>query len=103
MIVHSGQTVVLGGLILENRVNSRTRIPGLMDIPVLGGLFSSISDDIAGSELIITVTPRVIRNPYEYQQATEDLRKRVQRATAAGGATRTDRAEARPTGTLPDP
>lgn len=82
VVVQSGQTVVLGGLIRENRLKSRTGVPGLMDMPVLGGLFSSTSDDIARSELIITVTPRVIQNPYEYQQATEDLRKRVQRATA---------------------
>lgn len=82
VVVQSGQTVVLGGLIRENRLKSRTGVPGLMDMPVLGGLFRSTTDDIARSELIITVTPRVIQNPYEYQQATEDLRKRVQRATS---------------------
>jgi general secretion pathway protein D len=82
VVVQTGQTVVLGGLIRENKSKSKSGIPGLMDVPVVGGLFRNTTDDRSRSELIITVTPRVIKNPYEYRLATEDLRRRVKRATA---------------------
>lgn len=82
VVVHSGQTVVLGGLIRENKSKAKSGIPGLMDVPLLGGLFSSSSDDTARTELIVTVTPRVIKNPFEYQAATDEMRQRVKRASA---------------------
>lgn len=54
VVVQSGQTVVLGGLIRENA--SKSGVPGLMEVPVVGGLFRSSTDDKSRSELIITVT-----------------------------------------------
>jgi general secretion pathway protein D len=86
--VQSGQTVVLGGLIRENASKSESGVPGLKDVPVLGGLFRSSTNDKSRSELIITVTPRVIQNPHEYRLATDDLRQRVKRATAVEQAVR---------------
>jgi general secretion pathway protein D len=82
VVVESGQTVVLGGLIRENQTNSKSGIPVLMDLPLLGPLFSETTDDTSRTELIVTVTPRVIKNPYEYRLATDELRRRVKRATA---------------------
>jgi general secretion pathway protein D len=81
VVVQSGQTVVLGGLIRENASRSKSGVPGLMEVPVVGGLFRSSTDDKSRSELIITVTPRVIENPHEYRMATDDLRRRVKEAT----------------------
>jgi general secretion pathway protein D len=82
VVVQSGQTVVLGGLIRENLSKSKSGIPGLAEVPVVGGLFRSSTDDKSRTELIITVTPRVIENPYEYRLATDDLRQRVKAATS---------------------
>ncbi len=82
VVVQSGQTVVLGGLIRENKIKSKSGIPGLMDVPLVGGLFKSTTEDAARTELFVTVTPRVIKNPHEYQLATDDLRRRVKRAAA---------------------
>lgn len=94
VIVQSGQTVVLGGLILETTSEGRTGVPGLMNIPLLGKLFSSTSVDVFRTELIITVRPRVIENMREMQQITEELRMRMRKASeyqrsveSAGGST----------------
>ncbi len=81
VIVQSGQTVVLGGLILENTNDSVSGIPGLMSIPWLGKLFSSTSQDVFRTELIVTVRPRVIENQRAMQQVTEELRRRMQKAS----------------------
>ena len=73
---------MLGGLIRETKNKSKSGVPGLKDVPLVGGLFKTTTDDTSRSELIVTVTPRVIKNPYEYEMATDDLRRRVKRATA---------------------
>ncbi|MFT5501874.1 MAG: general secretion pathway protein D [Woeseiaceae bacterium] len=81
VIVQSGQTVVLGGLILENTNEGVSGIPGLMSIPWLGKLFSSTSQDVFRTELIVTVSPRVIENQRAMRQVTEELRQRMQKAS----------------------
>ena len=80
VIVQSGQTVVLGGLILETTTNGKSGIPVLMNIPLLGGLFSTNSEDTFRTELIVTVSPRVIEDPREMQKVTEELRARMSKA-----------------------
>lgn len=81
VIVQSGQTVVLGGLILETATEGRSGIPFLMDIPLLGKLFSSTSKDTFRTELIVTVTPRVVENERAMRQITEELRMRMKKAS----------------------
>ena len=81
VIVQSGQTVVLGGLILENTSDGKSGIPLLKDIPLLGRLFSTKSKDVFRTELIVTMTPRVIENQREMRQVTEELRKHMINAT----------------------
>ena len=79
--VQSGQTVVLGGLILESTTEGRTGIPILQDIPLLGQLFSKTSEDVFRTELIITVKPLVITNSSEMRKVTEELRRQISRAS----------------------
>ena len=81
VIVQSGQVVVLGGLILESTNKGRSGIPGLMNIPWLGKLFSTNSKDVFRTELIVTVSPTVIENPRAMQRITEELRQRMQKAS----------------------
>jgi len=81
VIVQSGQTVVLGGLILENTNNGKSGIPLLMDIPLLGHVFSSTSSDVFRTELIITVKPRVVENQRAMQEITRELRARMKKAS----------------------
>ena len=80
--VQSGQTVVLGGLILENTTEGRSGIPILQDIPLLGkALFSKTTQDVFRTELLITVKPQVITNSSEMRRATEELRRQMSRAS----------------------
>ena len=81
VIVQSGQTVVLGGLILENTTEGRTGVPILMDIPLLGKMFSSTSEDVFRTELLITVKPLVITNDREMMKVTEELRMQIRKAS----------------------
>ena len=57
-----GETQVLMGLIRDDDRRSADKVPGLGDLPMLGRLFSSNVDDRQKSEIILSVTPRVVRN-----------------------------------------
>ena len=58
--VRPGQSLILSGLFNEERENVRTGVPGLMNIPILGALFSSSRWQKSESELLIIVTPELI-------------------------------------------
>lgn len=75
--VQSGDTVLLGGLIQQNDSNSQAGVPGLMKIPVLGRLFGSSSKDASRKELLVLITPTVIRGGAEdARELTEEYQKR---------------------------
>lgn len=78
--VTSGQTVVLGGLIQDDTVRGRDSVPVLGDIPVLGNLFGSTNDLSRRTELIVFITPRVIRNADDARSISEELRDRMRAA-----------------------
>jgi general secretion pathway protein D len=75
--VQSGQTVVLGGLIQEQETRARDRIPVLGEIPVIGNLFGATLNDTQRTELIVFITPRVIRNPEDARDVSNELRSRL--------------------------
>lgn len=75
--INSGETVALGGLIRDTNDNSENGLPVLKDIPVLGNLFKTTSDSVRRTELIVLLTPRVIRDRQDARTATDDLRKRL--------------------------
>jgi type IV pilus assembly protein PilQ len=60
VMVDDGQTAVIGGLIRANESTVTRGVPWLMDIPLLGKLFSSVSTVRQNRELIIFVTPRIV-------------------------------------------
>jgi general secretion pathway protein D len=75
--IRTGETIALGGLIKDSTDRSRNGIPLLQDIPLIGPLFSTTSDDKTRTELIVLITPRVIRDPESARGATEELRRKV--------------------------
>ena len=81
VIVQSGQSVVLGGLILETTSNGKSGVPGLMNVPLFGKLFTQESEDVFRTELIVTVSPTVVENQRAMQKVTEELRQRMQKAS----------------------
>ncbi|MFC7205940.1 cohesin domain-containing protein [Comamonas endophytica] len=60
--LRDGETQLLGGLISKSDRNSSNRIPGLGDLPVAGRLFSSNKDDVNNTELVLAITPRILRS-----------------------------------------
>ncbi|SFV02158.1 general secretion pathway protein D [Polaromonas sp. YR568] len=60
--LRDGETQLLGGLISNEDRSSANRVPGLGDMPVLGRLFSSQKDDYQRTELILAITPRILRS-----------------------------------------
>ena len=79
--VQSGETIVLGGLVENNDTGSRTKIPILGDIPILGIPFRSSSSDLQRKEIIVFITPYVLDSPEEIQ--AESARRKE--ATDVGG------------------
>lgn len=73
--VRDGQTIVLGGLIDRQRDNSNRGVPFLSDLPVLGGLFGSQSRRSSETELFLFLTPRILRNDSEVDEATRSYRE----------------------------
>lgn len=78
VVVRDQQSVVLGGLIQESIVYGETKVPILGDIPVLGYLFKVTSKTKRKGNLLILLTPYVIKDQLELQQIRE--RKERERA-----------------------
>jgi len=57
-----GQTEIIGGLIQDQDRSGATRIPGVGDVPILGRLFGTQTDEKNKMEIIISITPRIVRN-----------------------------------------
>jgi general secretion pathway protein D len=60
--LHDGETQLLAGLISKDDRTNSSRVPGVGDLPVLGRLFSSQVDNSQRTELVLAITPRVLRN-----------------------------------------
>ena len=75
--VESGNTIALGGLIRDRTEDSTSGIPLLSDIPILGNLFKSNAELQQRTELLVLITPQVVRNAMESREVTEELRRRL--------------------------
>jgi type IV pilus assembly protein PilQ len=61
VLVNDGQTVVLGGILDTTKSRSANKVPWLADIPVLGNLFKSTTNINNKTELLIFITPKILR------------------------------------------
>jgi general secretion pathway protein D len=69
--LRDGETTILAGLIQDEERVSGTGIPGLSDLPVLGHLFTRTRKEVTETDIVMTMTPRVLRRPAITEQ---DLR-----------------------------
>jgi len=60
IVVQNGDTIVLGGLIKESKTNTRTKVPFLGDLPIVGSLFRKNSDSTTRKNLLIFVTASIL-------------------------------------------
>ena len=72
LVVDDGDIAVAGGLLDQNDRLSVDRVPGLSDIPVVGGLFRSTSRQRGRTNLMVFIRPTIIRSPADAQALTAD-------------------------------
>lgn len=76
--VRSGETIVLGGLIRDNKGDGKQGVPLLQDIPVLGALFSTTTLKKNRTELLVMITPRVVRTEQDVREVGSELKSKMQ-------------------------
>ena len=79
LLVHDGQTIVLGGLTDRQHDVETEGIPLLSSLPLIGGLFGRQSRNTTETELFIFLTPRVIRTDDDADRLTNPLRQRAEK------------------------
>jgi general secretion pathway protein D len=81
LVAQDGETIIIGGLIREDITKSRAGIPFLYKIPIIGHLFGSTINENTKNELIILLTPRVMRSIPEAGTVTDDYLQRYKSST----------------------
>ncbi|MDP2031423.1 MAG: type II secretion system protein D [Thiobacillus sp.] len=81
-----GETQVLAGLISDEDRSTASRIPGLGDLPLLGRLFSSQRDERSKTEIVLLITPRVLRSDSTRQPALTEFRGGTENSIGGGFA-----------------
>ena len=102
-----GQTEIIGGLIQDADTSNATRVPGLGDIPILGRLFGVQTDGKNKKEIIMSITPRIVRNNrqvdsdlLEMWSGTENNMRFGNRSTALAAPASTRPGPAKPAAAL---
>ena len=75
--VRSGETIVLGGLIRDNGTDGSNGIPIVHEIPFFGALFGTKVKKQNRTELLVIITPRVVRSDQDARDIGRDLRERM--------------------------
>jgi general secretion pathway protein D len=75
-VVPSGETIMLAGLIKDGTSKTSSGIPGLSRIPVIGGLFGQQGTSTNREELVVLITPTVVRNPQDARDLTDEYSRR---------------------------
>ena len=81
LVVQDGQTIVIGGLIREDTTKAREGLPLLYKIPFLGWLFGEWNGGKSRQEIIILLTPRVIKNQKDAREASGEYIENMSEAS----------------------
>ncbi len=76
--IQSGDTIILGGLIQDNKDQGDSGVPFLHRIPVLGGLFGAKTDSSNRTELLVTISPRAINQYQDFGKIGDEFRHKMQ-------------------------
>ncbi|TWI05050.1 general secretion pathway protein D [Luteimonas cucumeris] len=74
--IQSGETIMLAGLISDGVDRGSSGVPGLSRIPIIGGLFGTQRSNTSREEVIVLLTPSIIRNPQEARDLTDEYGRR---------------------------
>ena len=79
--VKDGETVVLGGIINDSASRTVNKVPFLGDLPIIGNLFRSTSKSDSKTELLVFLTPRVVRDPEEARRLRAQTERELGKTT----------------------
>ena len=91
--VEDGKGILLAGLIQDKSTRERSQIPLLGDLPYIGNAFKSKTDTIKRTELLIAITPQVIRDQLQIDQVTSEFRDNLNLTTRPQRQTSPDHRE----------
>jgi general secretion pathway protein D len=77
IVIADNDTIAIGGFIRENKELTRSRLPLLGRIPIGGVLFGTTNNSSSRTELVVLITPHVVRTREEADSATEELKTRL--------------------------
>ncbi len=103
LIASQDQSIVLGGLVKERKSLDRSGLPWFYKIPVFGWIFGSRTDSVSRNELLIFITPRVIRSVEQGIQLSRDFEERVAQLKSRMKETQGIRLKVQPVLPVPDP
>ncbi|MGK7345701.1 MAG: type II secretion system secretin GspD [Candidatus Nitrospinota bacterium M3_3B_026] len=84
VIVHDEQNIVLGGLIRDDTNDSESKVPGLGDVPLFGWLFKAKSKKKQKTNLLVFLTPHIIRSDTDVDRITSQRSELMEMAPEAG-------------------
>ncbi|WP_167561200.1 type II secretion system secretin GspD [Bradyrhizobium sp. AS23.2] len=77
VVVSDGEVLALGGMIQDSANKSSNQLPILGDIPGIGAVFANRKDSVQKTELVILITPKVVRDGTESRLITEEYRRKM--------------------------
>ncbi len=89
VMLNNGEGLALGGMMQTTKSVANTQIPIVGDLPLLGNAFKQKDNQIAKTELIIIITPHVIRNLEEARAVTDEFRRELSSVSRKGPQPRT--------------
>ncbi|WP_319774256.1 type II secretion system secretin GspD [Breoghania sp.] len=90
VVVKDGDSLALGGLIQQRDSVTKSQVPVLGDVPVVGNLFRHKQDTKTRTELLILITPHVVRDFQEANDVTDEFRKQLGGLHALGNTPRSN-------------
>ena len=75
--VLDGETIALGGLIGEQNTENKNGIPWLYQLPLIGPLFGSTTYDKTKNELVVLITPRVVKSKQNSRMVTDEFKRKL--------------------------
>ena len=103
LVASQDQSIVLGGLVKERKSLDRSGLPWFYKIPIIGWVFGSRADSVSRNELLIFITPRVIRSVEQGIQLSRDFEERVSQLKSRMKETQGIRLKVQPVLPVPDP
>lgn len=82
LVALDGETIIIGGLIREDTSKSKDGIPFLSKIPIIGNLFGNTTDNVTRNEIIVLLTPHVMKSLADAGKVTSDYLERYQGTTS---------------------